>query len=276
MKKKPISNKDFSLNDLPSSRKEQFKTIFKYRLNFVLKWGLLLFVFFLPLLVSFLYKDFTVLGINSSSISDEEKASAYFSITIFSSLFILLGSIILSIGLSGLMKILKELIYDEPIFFKDDFKAGIKENIKSFLSIAIVVGLVNLITNLVSSLFSNVAFIGYALVGINFAFIYPLCLVCLCLSSFYSNSFLATIKSSLLIYIKHFPSVFVSFILLYGISFIDYINIMIVKYVIYLVYLIFLLPIFIIGIYLNFIRIFDIDINKDQFPSYYRKGLKKE
>lgn len=276
MKKKPISNKDFSLSDLPSSRKEQFKTLFKYRFNFILKWGLILFAFFLPLLVSFLYKNFTVLGINSSSISEEEKASAYFSITIFSSLFTLLGLIVLSIGLSGLTKILKELIYDEPIFFKDDFKNGIKENIKSFLGIAIVTGLVNLITNLVSSLFSNVAFVGYVLAGMNFAFIYPLCLVCLCLSSIYTNSFLVTIKSSLLIYIKHFPSVFISFILLYGVTFIDYINIMIVKYVIYLVYLLFLLPIFIIVIYLNFIRIFDVDINKDQFPSYYRKGLKKE
>lgn len=271
--KKVIKTKDFDKSDLPSTRKEQFFDLLKHRFFFLLGLGVILLLFFIPLFASIVYKDLAILGINQSNMEANEKSSSLFFISLLFSFLVMMGLLIFSIGLAGVMKLLKQLIYDEPIFFKDDFLSGIKENFKSFLLISFLTGLLNLISNTIAILFDNVLIVKILFPALNFALFYPVLFVCIFLSSTYSNNLMTTIKSSIVIYIKHFPTVFLCFVLTYGVTFFQYIDIMLLKYLLILFVLLIYFPILFLASYLNQIRIYDSLINKDQFPSYYLKGL---
>ncbi len=271
--KKRIKTKDFDKNDLPSTRKEQFFDLIKHRFFFLLGLGLILFLFSLPLFASIVYKDLATLSINQSEMDANDKAASLLLIGLLFSFLVMLGLLILSIGLSGVMKLLKQLIYDEPIFFKDDFLAGIKENYKSFLLLSFFAGLLNLISNVIGILFDNVLLLKIIFPALNFALFYPVMFVSFFLTSTYSNSLMTTIKSSTVIYIKHFPTVFLCFVFFYGVLFFQYIDIMLLKYLLLLFVFFIYFPILLLASYLNQIRIYDSLINKDQFPSYYLKGL---
>lgn len=271
--KKVIKTKDFDKSDLPSTRKEQFFDLLKHRFFFLLGLGVILLLFFIPLFASIVYKDLAILGINQSNMEANEKSSSLFFISLLFSFLVMMGLLIFSIGLAGVMKLLKQLIYDEPIFFKDDFLSGIKENFKSFLLISFLTGLLNLISNTIAILFDNVLIVKILFPALNFALFYPVLFVCIFLSSTYSNNLMTTIKSSIVIYIKHFPTVFLCFVLTYGVTFFQYIDIMLLKYLLILFVLLIYFPILFLSSYLNQIRIYDSLINKDQFPSYYLKGL---
>ena len=271
--KRAIRSKEFDKNDLPSTRKEQFFDLFRHRFFFLLGLGVLLLLFFIPFFASIVYKDLAILSINQSEMDANDKAASLLFISLLFSFLAMLGLLIFSIGLSGVMKLLKQLIYDEPIFFKDDFLTGIKENYKSFLLLSFFAGLLNLISNVIGILFDNVLLLKIIFPALNFVLFYPVIFVAFFLASTYSNRLLVTLRSSLLIYIKHFPSVFLSFVLVYGVSFYQYIDIMLLKYLLIVFTLLLYFPILLLSSYLNQIRIYDYLINKDQFPSYYLKGL---
>lgn len=271
--KRAIRSKEFDKNDLPSTRKEQFFDLFRHRFFFLLGLGVLLLLFFIPFFASIVYKDLAILSINQSEMDANDKAASLLFISLLFSFLAMLGLLIFSIGLSGVMKLLKQLIYDEPIFFKDDFLTGIKENYKSFLLLSFFAGLLNLISNAIGILFDNVLLLKIIFPALNFVLFYPVIFVAFFLASTYSNRLLVTLRSSLLIYIKHFPSVFLCFALVYGVSFYQYIDIMLLKYLLIVFTLLLYFPILLLSSYLNQIRIYDYLINKDQFPSYYLKGL---
>ena len=271
--KRAIRSKEFDKNDLPSTRKEQFFDLFRHRFFFLLGLGVLLLLFFIPFFASIVYKDLAILSINQSEMDANDKAASLLFISLLFSFLAMLGLLIFSIGLSGVMKLLKQLIYDEPIFFKDDFLTGIKENYKSFLLLSFFAGLLNLISNVIGILFDNVLLLKIIFPALNFVLFYPVIFVAFFLASTYSNRLLVTLRSSLLIYIKHFPSVFLCFVLVYGVSFYQYIDIMLLKYLLIVFTLLLYFPILLLSSYLNQIRIYDYLINKDQFPSYYLKGL---
>ncbi|HAS56626.1 MAG TPA: hypothetical protein DCR94_05255 [Firmicutes bacterium] len=271
--KRAIRSKEFDKNDLPSTRKEQFFDLFRHRFFFLLGLGVLLLLFFIPFFASIVYKDLAILSINQSEMDANDKAASLLFISLLFSFLAMLGLLIFSIGLSGVMKLLKQLIYDEPIFFKDDFLTGIKENYKSFLLLSFFAGLLNLISNVIGILFDNVLLLKIIFPALNFVLFYPVIFVAFFLASTYSNRLLVTLRSSLLIYIKHFPSVFLCFALVYGVSFYQYIDIMLLKYLLIVFTLLLYFPILLLSSYLNQIRIYDYLINKDQFPSYYLKGL---
>ncbi|HBX25762.1 MAG TPA: hypothetical protein DEF61_05960 [Firmicutes bacterium] len=271
--KRAIRSKEFDKNDLPSTRKEQFFDLFRHRFFFLLGLGVLFLLFFIPFFASIVYKDLAILSINQSEMDANDKAASLLFISLLFSFLAMLGLLIFSIGLSGVMKLLKQLIYDEPIFFKDDFLTGIKENYKSFLLLSFFAGLLNLISNVIGILFDNVLLLKIIFPALNFVLFYPVIFVAFFLASTYSNRLLVTLRSSLLIYIKHFPSVFLCFALVYGVSFYQYIDIMLLKYLLIVFTLLLYFPILLLSSYLNQIRIYDYLINKDQFPSYYLKGL---
>ena len=271
--KRAIRSKEFDKNDLPSTRKEQFFDLFRHRFFFLLGLGVLLLLFFIPFFASIVYKDLAILAINQADMEIEEKSSSLLFIGLLFSILTIFGLLIFSIGLAGVMKLLKQLIYDEPIFFKDDFLTGIKENYKSFLLLSFFAGLLNLISNVIGILFDNVLLLKIIFPALNFVLFYPVIFVSFFLTSTYSNRLLVTLRSSLLIYIKHFPSVFLCFALVYGVSFYQYIDIMLLKYLLIVFTLLLYFPILLLSSYLNQIRIYDYLINKDQFPSYYLKGL---
>ena len=67
MAKKKVSVKDFDLNLLPKTRKEQFGDIIKHRYLDFLKAGFFLLLFCVPLIISIVIKDSALLRIDTTS-----------------------------------------------------------------------------------------------------------------------------------------------------------------------------------------------------------------
>lgn len=271
MKNNNSQNKsDFLESNLPSTRRKQFFDNLSHRYKLLLLIGIVLTIFFIPLLAALIYRDSSITIIVAQNFEDEYQK--IFSIEIIYSLLTIPCFIILFVGLSGIMKIIKELVYSEPIFFKEDFIAGIKENWKSFIMIAIFISLFNIMDTLLSYSFNNI-YIKTIPVSFNFALIFPLSFVGLLISATYSNRFFITLKNSIVIYFRFFPTILLSYILTFGVLTFRYIPIIFIKYSVIIIYLLFVLPITVLGSYENITYIFDETVNKTQYPNYYKKGL---
>ena len=268
--KTKTAKKDFVESNLPSTRKKQFFDNLSHRYKLLLLIGLVLMAFHIPFLVVMIYRDSSLIMIATHNYGDEY--NRIFSIEIIYSLLTIPCYIIFFIGLAGVMKIIKELVYSEPIFFKDDFITGIKENWKSYVVIALFISLFNIMDNLLSHAFSNI-YIKVIPVAFNFALIFPLCFTSALICATYANKFIVTLKNAIIIYFKFFPTILLSFVLTFGVLTFRYIPIIYLKYSLIVVYVMFALPITILGAYENATHIFDEMVNKTQYPKFYKKGL---
>ena len=271
MAKNVVSQKDFQKTQLPKTRKEQFFDILKHRFGLILKIGFILLLSFLPLLGAMIYKDSMIIIINSNGYEDVRERL----VTVYAlySLFIMVGLLIFFIVLAGIFKIVKELIFGEPIFFKEDFIEGIKENWKSFSLISIFVSIFSVIDIIISFAYSNQIIIQISPTMVNFAIIFPLCFVSLFISSMYTNKVSTTIKGSIIIYFTKFPLVLLGYIFTFGIFLIRHTPLLYVKYSLFLMLVFILLPVALLMSFSIHIHIFDENINKNQYPDYYKKGL---
>lgn len=270
--KKKESASEFEAKDLPSTRKEQFFDISKHRFFLLFALGALFLLFSLPFLASLLYHDIFALSVSSSDLSADDKETALFGAELLFSAAFVASLLIMGLGLGGIGKVLRRLLYDEPIFFKEDFFSGIKENAKQYLLLSLFVGLVWLLSHWVSYLSNNYILKG-AFYGINVALIYPPLFVAFFLSGVYSNPLSKNIVGGFSLYFKAFPSVFLCFLSFYAMSFLQYVPILILKYALLVLLFLLYTPFSLLLSFCNCMRLFDEEINKDQFPESYKKGL---
>ncbi len=271
MKKKAKVN-DYEVKSLPATRKEQFFDILRHRYFLLLGLGAIFLVFALPLLGGLAYRDFSLLGLESSELSSNEKETLRFGVEIIFSLIFFASLLVLSVGLSGISKVLRQLLYDEPVFLKEDFFSGIKENFKQYFLLSLILALFWLAAHLLSYFASNWILRGI-FYGINIALVFPPIFVAFFLSSCYSNSLGKNIQVGVSLYLKAFPSIFLTFISLYALAFLNYVPIPILKYVLLVLLFLCYVPLSLLFGYCNQIRLYDELINKEQFLSNYHKGL---
>ena len=273
MKKSKAPQKAFEIEMLPSSRKEQFFDLAKHRFFFFIGIGALLFAFSLFILGGAFFKDMSLINLNSSTASEEEQNTFSFTIKLISYVIQGFGFPVLGFGLSGILMPLKNLAWNDPVFFKDDFKIGLKENGKTFVGIGFLWGIVYFLEMLIGLLFSNLPWFEAVLFGINLAFIYPILITSLFLTLYYSNPFMATIQKAAAIYFRHFPLLFLSSLCLLLPSFALYIPIFLVKYGVLILWMVAVFPFGLLFSFELHLHYFDEDVNSSQFPSYYQKGL---
>ncbi len=273
MKKSKAPQKAFEIEMLPSSRKEQFFDLVKHRFFFFIGIGALLFAFSLFILGGAFFKDMSLISLNSSTASEEEQNTFSFTIKLISYAIQGFGFPVLGFGLSGILMPLKNLAWNDPVFFKDDFKIGLKENGKAFVGITFLWGLVYFLEMLIGLLFSNLPWFEAILFGINLAFIYPILIASLFLTLYYSNPFMATIQKAAAIYFRHFPLLFLSSLCLLLPFFALYIPIFLVKYGVLILWMVAVFPFGLLFSFELHLHYFDEDVNSSQFPSYYQKGL---
>ena len=273
MKKSKAPQKAFEIEMLPSSRKEQFFDLAKHRFFFFIGIGALLFAFSLFILGGAFFKDMSLINLNSSTASEEEQNTFSFTIKLISYVIQGFGFPVLGFGLSGILMPLKNLAWNDPVFFKEDFKIGLKENGKTFVGIGFLWGIVYFLEMLIGLLFSNLPWFEAALFGINLAFIYPILITSLFLTLYYSNPFMATIQKAAAIYFRHFPLLFLSSLCLHLPFFALYIPIFLVKYGVLILWMVAAFPFAFLFSFELHLHYFDEDVNSSQFPSYYQKGL---
>lgn len=273
MKKRKAPQKPFEIEMLPSSRKEQFFDLAKHRFFFFLGVGALLLGFSLPILGGAFFKDMGLINLSISSAGEEEQKASSYAIKLIAYAIQGLGFPFLGFGLAGILAPLKNLAWNDPLFFKDDFKSGLKENARSYVGIGFLWGLFYFLEGLIGLLFSNLPWFGAVLFGINLALVYPVLIASLFLTLYYSNPFAMTIQKGAAIYFRHFPLLFLSSLCLLLPLFSIYIPIFLVKYGVLILWMALIFPFAVLFSFELHLHYFDEDVNLRQFPDHYQKGL---
>ena len=219
--KQKRANKNYSINLMPTTRKQVLKDILHLHSARVFYIGLILLAFSLPLHTLDLFEDVYVTSLGSDVSSDMAQAdidAVAYSIVSIKNLFALIKIplwMIFSIGFAGVLRIVRQYCWIENVSLKHDFRIGVKQNIKQCLISSFLFSTVNFVCTYLMNMsyvvgdgnFSVILFLPTAL---NLLIIMPtVLLICVCIP-IYSNTFLQNVKISLALMMKRYFVVLIS------------------------------------------------------------------
>ena len=277
MKNKQSTHKsDYSKADLPKTRTEQFGRIIRDNFVLFIELGLILMVLMLPFVFAFVMRNISLTNVmNDSALSATEKASNCLILNIIFGAIYIPCIMFLFLGLTGVLKILRRLIWDEPLFFKEDFFQGIKESFAPFLLYGFLIGLISFLCISIYYLTSGyLRYISYGLIGVSFAVVIPIILLAAYISSIYNSKIGASFSVAGNLFLRRGIFTILILLILYATYFVSIIPIELVYIVaIIFVLIIFLFPIWLLLSYINSIKMFDDYINVFQYPDKAYLGL---
>lgn len=281
-KRKPkVAKIDFTEASLPHSRRDVFRDVLKNRWKDLLKVGALLLLFSLPLLV------FGAVGeINAANIYAEYKNGAISAETYATevaasngafALIKIIGYLIFSVGIAGSARVLRQIIWDEPLFFFEDFKDGIKIYGGQFALAMFLYGLCAYTAVFFSSATNGIL---YAIaLGLGVFILLPAMFFWLSARTVYASRIGENIRNGFMFYVRTlFKSIgmlllaFLPFILEYILEFFGLYN-FIFKYSYLLICTFLFLPLGIMLWLLYTYSVFDKYINAELFPEILHKGF---
>lgn len=267
---------DFMDSNLPKTRVEVFQDVLKLRFSVFLKMGLHIFLAFIPYIVLGVFEDTGLATIYHNYVNGNMTLEVYradvASVKIMFAFINVVSLLIISIPLSGAAKIIKYLIWGEPIFFKEDMLNGIKENGLTFLGMALLFGITNLMTTFTSYGFRDVATIRGIMIALKYLVVIPMLLLILALTVFYNMNMEERIQNAFYLYIKTLPLTFISSLLPSLFALVHLVGHLLIKNIL-LIILIFLVPVLILFYMLYFCNMFDRYINARFYPDIVGKGM---
>ena len=266
---------DYSKAMLPRSRKEQLGDCFKMSYLVIFKCGLLLFLFFLPLIGYCVFMDFFYISLMNQITEDVEQTKTLFFYIYYFGIFLLTLPVIISIG--GITHILRNLIWGEGIFFMKDFGTGIKQNISKNIIFGLIGGLMFSLAYFVHSIF-DVLFISYLPLVI-FALVFlPIYFWIIYLNNTYASKWTVLVKNGFFFYAKTIGWSLLGILMplsLITLLFVPF-SLIWLKYIILALFIVFVFPIIFLIMTLYTTSRFDQYINQEHYPDYYLKGLKHD
>ena len=270
--KKKVSTIDYSKAMLPRTRKAQLGDCFKMSYSVILKCGLMLLVFFAPMIAFSFFMDFYYVSLLSHATEEVEQT-----ILIFHYLYnagLILFSYVALLGLSGVIRVLRNLIWGEGVFFHQDFTSGIKENAGKNTIFAVIFSIFYAGAYVVYSLFPTAIISLFGLFLFALVFL-PIYFWIMFLNNTYDSKFGQLLRNSLLFYIRTIGWTLVGILMplsLVGLYFIPF-NLIWLKYIILVLFVVFIFPIIVLIMNLYTTSKFDVYINKENYPDYFMRGL---
>lgn len=267
---------DFSVEKLPHTRPQVYKTLLRIRFGFIMKISLIAFLLFLPALLWNSFMRLTILSIQvseeASSIPGQIMGSTLIRCAVNLPLFLLVG-----IGIGGSLLVFQKLVWNE-IVYVSDFFSDFKINIKRYLGLGLLSGIgydIFLLLYHLAATSGNKAFINGIIIALGvvifilltifslFSYaqnnIYQVNLINLIFNSVkftFKGLFFASIQ--LVILLCPFALLFI------GNFYLDLVADLLILFTFPLSMLYFIL-------YSNLL--FDRNINKEQYPEIYDKGI---
>ena len=279
-----LSGKDYEASLLPSTRKAQFKDILTHEFKTLLLVGAWLLLFFLPILSIEIFSNifvYTYITQNNGALTPEEKKAFEMMVTLIKEASLVFGYLVFSFGIAGSLRIIRNLVYGEVIFFKDDFITGIKKYWKLCLGAAFVFGLLQGSTEMLGyfvNSYSNESYLyifhGFA-TGVFYLFVVPILFFYVSLSMTYELSFAKCLGLAIRFALSNFLVCIPFSLILFALHFIGYIGILLVVILLDIALVLLLGPFYLLLWHLYVTSRFDRYINEKQFPDVYKKGLRK-
>ena len=272
------AGQDFRKENLPSNRKELFFDCIKQRFGLIMLLAFVLFLFALPLLLVSFSKDAYLVSIglafDKKEITQANYDQMYFMAINLGSLISIPCFLLFSVGLAGALRVIRQLVWQEGIFFKEDFFDGIKLNFKHYLIYGFIFGVCYYISNISTLIpLQNIEILKALPFIITFVIILPIILFAIVQSQIYSLTIKQEMKNGFFFLIKTFFTTFIATAFVAIPLTFDLIPIFFLKMLAVIIYVLFILPFIILGVFLYINSQLDKYLNKEHFPDIYRKGL---
>ena len=271
--KAKVSRIDYSKAMLPRTRKEQLGDCFKMNYSILLKCGLFLLLFFLPLIGFCIFMDFYYVSLMAHSTEEIEQTRTVYFYILNSGLVVL--SLPVIIAISGITHVLRTWIWGEGIFFLSDFGAGIKQNAPKNLIFGFICGAIFFLSYFIFSII-NIQYASYFPLVIFVLVFFPVYFWLMFLNNTYDSKWTVLLKNSFFLYIKTIGWSLLGILMppsLASLYFINSLSLIYIKYIILVLFIVFVFPIIFLIMNLYSTARFDQYINKENYPDYYLKGL---
>ena len=275
-KEKRNPNIDYDLSSLPATRKEAFKDVFRHNFKTIFSSGLLLLFFTLPLIIFLIAMNIGRLGINTETYSEDVLTSVLLVWDLILNGGVLLLLYITVVGLMGVMRIIKLLVWQEGINLRHDFYIGIKENFKHFSLLYLFGALIYLATYSVYIFLLNFIF-GLGLLFLFIIIFIPVLFWGFMTINVYQTTLGNYLKNAVFFYMRTLGWSLLFTLLVIWPFFMIFLPssgyVFFIKYPVLILMLIFYYPFLIVVASLYAYSKYDFYINKDNYPEIYRKGL---
>lgn len=265
---------DYTANDLPLTRKDVFCESYKEHFRLIFNIGVLCLLFLIPVIIVSFMRDLYVISVvgQIEEQTAEKVAAVVYQADAVYGLFQILAQTLFAVLFAGVVQLIRQLLWNEPIFFGDDLKRGLKSNSIKYGVTVFILSVLNYAINVFTR-----SIVNYILNGIFVAIILPVVIWFLLQSIYYNLSVFACIKNAILLYIKTLPVTILllvcTIVPLWLVS--NLISLVLVKYIVLIVlYLFYLVPLTMCWM-LYASHIFDKYLNKVHYPEIYRKGMRK-
>lgn len=273
---KKENSKDFTLNDLPHNHFDMVKDALARHKRHLLLLGLFSFLFLIPALFLFVWRDVYSLTLSYSvqqgQLTQEEAVSTLFFGQSFLFLFLLLAFPIYGMFLSGAFAVLRQIIWQEPLFFFHDFFTGIKESLFSTL-LSSFLNAIFFYVALFSTHSSLSVYLRFLPLILYALFLLPFELVILAQTPIYDFPLHGYLQNGVFIFFRHiFSYIGFSFLFLVPFSFYSLQNLFL-KYGFVFLYVFLVYPLLLLVLFVYSCYVFDKEINRENYPEIYQKGI---
>lgn len=273
--KQKVAKTDFSEQNLPHNRKEVFFDCVKLYWQKLLLLGLIMLACAVPLLTVSAVCDTVQQGLSrqlEDGVIDKVAYNGQAAWLRFAEALIDIPCyVIVCVGLSGTVRVTRQMIWAEPLFFANDYADGIKQNWLTFCLCGFLVSLLNVYLAFAES--SGGGLPAYLPLGVVTIVVLPTALWMMAASSVYNIGIGKNITNSFVLYIKT-PFVTWLFVALFAsVAIPGLIGFVALRCIFLAVFIVVLLPAFVMLWQLVSYSYFDKFINKQAYPEIVDKGI---
>lgn len=259
---------------LPHNRWEVFEDRIKSHWWRLLLCGLILAAFALPFFAVRLFADLSVLTLAQQNaageITEEQYKSTLYVINLAVPLFNVISYVVFAVGLSGVMRQIKQLAWSQSISFWKDFALGVKQNVGGYIVVFALLGVLNAANVVVMQL--DVGFLSYVPLCVFVLVVLPIALHAMVQIAIYTHKFWDTFSCSALLYCKTAPLSILAALVATAYMWFDSFPSFVGRYVAKVIFVV-LLPIGILAWFLYACSALDKYVNAQNYPDLVDRGV---
>lgn len=202
------ASKDFERSMLPQTRRAVFWDVVKLQWRKLLGLVLILLISALPLLLIAVYEDTYFLTVyEDPEISPESIPVLIAPLHIFCAVLSIPAMILFFLGLSGVIRVVRQLAWEENAVVFPDFLIGLRQNWKQFLPAGLLFGISYTLAKIgwhsALAIQNGSVWIQGIALGLLIFLIAPLVACCMVVIAVYNNSFRGNLKLAAYVYLKN-------------------------------------------------------------------------
>lgn len=276
MGRKKQAATDFTAEQLPKNRRELFFDCIRQRPLTFIRIGLMSLLFLSPLLVLYFFRDLGLMNISSALAAgrtDEASALAQSkALCNFAALLAVPLSAPAAVGTAGTVRIIRQLVWGEGVFFHRDFADGVKANWLSYTAIFVLAAFIVFMLTCVNNLMPD-SFAGAISFGVAAVVFLPAALFMLSQEAVYEVKFFQCAKNAFALYVKTVAPSLLAVVCMAVPFLLTLINIILLKYLLFAAVAVFVLPLLIAAWFIYSCHAFDKYINCRFHPELVGKGM---